>query len=391
MGSALALLLHRAGRRVLLVDADGSKDKTCGEGLLPGGWQVLETLGLAETIEVKAAISTLCYRHFNRAGELQSMQAPLTRPAFGVARAHLCQAFARALENEGVEVWRGARFRELAWTPQSLKLSIDHPQRGRVELQPRVLVGADGLHSRVRRQAQLESPARPRYHRWGSRVYFHSQEQRQGVEVTLGDGLESYLTPLGGSLHGLAFLWSPQELGRPLPGEGPLWSRLLDRFPPQFLEQLPPKEQFFGSNTALGPLQQLVSSPLHTSQKIVLVGDASGYLDALTGEGMCLGLQQAQVLAKLMLAGRVDRYPLAYWRLKLRHRLVVHGLLWLLSQPRLRERVFSALQNSPQMFAAVIGVAVESRPPWELLNRGLLPFLRPLVLPHARAGDPSSV
>ena len=49
-GSALALELQRRGREVLLVDAGASRRKICGEGILPLGWAVLESLGVSRHI-----------------------------------------------------------------------------------------------------------------------------------------------------------------------------------------------------------------------------------------------------------------------------------------------------------------------------------------------------
>lgn len=358
VGSAVALELQRRGREVLLVDAGAAAHKVCGEGILPLGWSILRNLGVTNKIERLAPITELTYQLAEPSrGDLPQLRAELSLPSHGVARAELSRAFSLCLKEARVERWDATRFRQLEVEPRGVRVRLDGQRAG--ELRCRLLIGADGLHSRVRAQAGL-SCARPRrFSRWGTRVYFRQDSCRAGVTVTLGEGLETYLTPLGEGLHGLAFLWSPALLGRPPEGEGPLWSRLIARFPEAYLRTLPPAEAFWGPDRAIGPLQQRVSSPLHPSGRIALLGDASGYLDALTGEGMCLGLAQAMSLAGLYQSGQLGSYPWRHRLLKLRHTLVVSALLRLLEQPPLKRAVFSTLLRFPGMFQKLLQAVVE--------------------------------
>lgn len=374
VGLAAALRLHQAGREVLVIDAGAAVDKVCGEGLLPPGWAELEALGVAAFVEEKGPIEEVVYSMPEpQSQRLRYLTAPVNRPSFGVRREVLCRAFARATAQQGLEVWRPARFRSLSFTASSVRVRVEVDGEGR-ELDCRYLIGADGLHSLVRREVGLQSSKPRRFSRWGTRIYLR-HPRRQGVTVTLGDGVESYMTPLGGDLHGLSFIWSPEQLGRPLPGSGPAWRRLLQRFPASFQETLPPLETFFGADHAIGPLQQRVTSPLHSSGRVALVGDASGYLDALTGEGLCLGMLQARSLAELALQGRLDLYPRAHSAIKQRHLIVVNSLLWLLSRRGLKERFYSSLLKAPGVFRAVLATAVEQEPLLRICNAELPRFL----------------
>ena len=382
IGSAVALRLSRH-HRVFLIDAGAAENKICGEGLLPAAWDVLTELGLQDHITQLAPIRGISYRLFSSNRELKTVTGSLRKPAFGVQRPHLMKAFGEALESSDVELWRGARLREHSLTATGVTLEVECPQRGSRTLNCDLLVGADGLHSKVRRQAGLQADKKRRYARWGTRCYFRSEEVRERVTVTLGDGLESYLTPLGDQLYGLAFLWSPADLGRPLPGEGKVWERLFRLMGPGFAESLPsPIGDFWGDDRAIGPLEQPVSSPLHRSGRVALVGDAAGYLDALTGEGLCLGLRQARSLSDCILEGRLGDYPGEHRVIKQRHLWTVSGLLWLIHQPRLRERVFQALCQTPEQFGAVLGFAVEEAGWGTLLSRHLVEFLRALLIPR---------
>lgn len=392
VGSAVALKLSRGGRKVLLLDAGGSRDKVCGEGLLPAAWRVLTDLDVTPFLTQRAAIEGIRYGMPVPGDGVRTVSAALSLPAYGVQRPRLVDGLGKALEDSQVEVWAGARLRDFSVCQQGVELKVTAPGDTKETLKCDTLIGADGLHSLVRRKAGLQSEKSRTYARWGARCYFRSSQERHQVEVTLGNGLESYLTPLGGGLYGLAFLWSPERLGRPLPGEGRVWERLLELMGPEMRHSLPTMVgDFEGDDKAIGPLQQPVSSPLHPSGRVALVGDAAGYLDALTGEGLCLGLRQAESLADCILTGRISDYPKEHRAIKFRHNLTVSGLLWLVHQPKLRERVFSALIAAPGQFSALLRFAVEeaswaslvcpdsAKFVWKLLTRLSGAWLEPLL------------
>ena len=374
VGTALALDLCRAGREVLLIDAGASPGKVCGEGLLPPGWEALEALGVVPFIEEKAAIRELTYQSVCPGdGRLRSITARIHRRSYGVRREVLCRAFAQAAEQSGLQVWRPARFRSFEASSERLQVEVSCSGERRL-VGCRYLLGADGLHSSVRREAGLASPRPRKFSRWGTRIYLRGPS-REGVTVTIGEGVECYQTPLAPDLSGLAFIWYPEQLGRPLPGDGPTWARLLRRLGPALRETLPAESAFFGSEKAIGPLQQQVLSPLHPGGRIALLGDAGGYFDALTGEGLCLGLLQAKALSGLLLRQRLGEYPRLYRAIKRRHHLAVNVLLRLFAHPALRERVFVGLDAAPEMLQALVEVAVEHRPWHRLLVRDAFRFL----------------
>ena len=379
-GSALALRLSHAGRKVLLIDAGASAQKICGEGLLPAAWRIITELGLDAHLPDRAAIEGISYGLPDPGQGVRTVSAQLRMPAYGVQRGRLMSGFSKALEESQVEVWKESRFRAFKLLPNRIAVEVQNREGDLESVDCGLLVGADGLHSMVRRKAELRSSSPRSYARWGARCYFRSKEQRHRVEVTLGEGLESYLTPLGGGLYGLAFLWSPQSLGRPLPGCGKVWERLLHLIGPEMRATLPAREgDLLGDDRAIGPLQQQVVGPLHPSGRIALVGDAAGYLDALTGEGLCLGLRQADSLARCIIDGRISDYPKEHSAIKFRHRLTVSALLWLVHRPALRKRVFGALIQAPEQFSAILRFAVEETRWGSLLTPQTARFLMALL------------
>jgi flavin-dependent dehydrogenase len=103
-----------------------------------------------------------------------------------------------------------------------------------------------------------------------------------------------------------------------------------------------------------------------------LVGDASGSVDAITGDGLNLGFRQALVLAAAMQTGDLDAYQQAHRRLARRPTLMGRLLLLLDAQPRLRHRAMRALAAHPDLFARLLAVHVGATSPRHLAETGAL-------------------
>jgi flavin-dependent dehydrogenase len=86
------------------------------------------------------------------------------------------------------------------------------------------------------------------------------------------------------------------------------------------------------------------------------VGDASGYLDALTGEGIGAALAQAAVLAQCLAAGRPGDYERAWRRSCRRSWMLTAGLLWSRHQRLLGPRIVPAAQRLPRLFTTIVNL-----------------------------------
>jgi 2-polyprenyl-6-methoxyphenol hydroxylase-like FAD-dependent oxidoreductase len=111
------------------------------------------------------------------------------------------------------------------------------------------------------------------------------------VDVHCGPGLEAYVTPCGPRTVGVAILWEPKRLG-PLSGGDRLFFSLLNAIP--HLRERLTQAQPIGSARSTGPFEQRTTR--RAADGIVLLGDASGYLDPCTGEGLTLAFRQALAL-----------------------------------------------------------------------------------------------
>ena len=87
---------------------------------------------------------------------------------------------------------------------------------------------------------------------------------------------------------------------------------------------------------------------------VALIGDASGTVDAITGEGLCLAFSQAMVLADCLQSGDLARYEREHRRLALRPLLMARLMLLLDGRPRLQRRTLQALRQRPYIFQRLL-------------------------------------
>ncbi len=104
---------------------------------------------------------------------------------------------------------------------------------------------------------------------------------------------------------------------------------------------------------------------------LALIGDASGTVDAITGEGLCLAFTQAMVLADCMAKGDLSTYEREHQRLALRPLLMARIMLLLDRRPRLQQRTVRAFQRRPYVFERLLELHVGVLSPLHLAVNGL--------------------
>ena len=364
-GCATALHLARRGHCVLMVDRATEAPrggKVCGEGLMPHGVAALARLGVP-THDLGAPFEGIAY-HAGNARAVGRFRGG--RLGVGVRRSGLAERLAQHVARQpGIEVRRGVRVTGMA---------CDSPAQVRLQtpqglITARMVVGADGLHSTVRKLSGLQRATRGR-RRYGARVHLQLAAGRAAprtVNVHAADGVELYVTPVGPGQVNVALLLdervSPRLRGDREGGLRALASRFAEGR--ALLDGAEP----LSSVGVCGPLRQSVRGVV--SDGVVLVGDAAGFVDAVTGEGMSLTLLSAELAAETVSAalaqGRTDRRALAgYTRRRTRlvrdlctlTEVVVFGLrqgIW-------AERVVGALGRRPAAFEQFLAVQVGEAP-----------------------------
>jgi flavin-dependent dehydrogenase len=363
-GLATGILAREKGLSVVVAERrpEGPVDKACGEGLMPDGVAALERLGVAVEEVGGAPFSGIRYVDGVAVAEGEFPG----RPGLGVRRTRLHAALVERAASAGVEVrwgWRleGLEHRQgpLGGTFTARVAAGDGPGE---PLPARWVVGADGLLSGVRRQARLEGPAARRM-RFGVRRHFEVAPRRAGallddqgaalpdkVEVWWGDRCEAYVTPVAADEVGVAILWGGRKAS---------FDELLAGFPrlAAALAGCPPRSRDRGA----GPLRQRVRGVVRGN--LALVGDASGYVDAITGEGLSLAFRQAEALAAALAAGDLGRYAADHRRACRVPDAMTRLLLAVERRPRLRRRTVRALAADPSLFSCLLALHVGAIPP----------------------------
>jgi flavin-dependent dehydrogenase len=104
---------------------------------------------------------------------------------------------------------------------------------------------------------------------------------------------------------------------------------------------------------------------------VALIGDASGTVDAITGEGLGLSFSQAVVLAQCFESGNLEPYQVEHRRLMLRPRAMARLMLTLDGRPWLQDRTLQTFRKRPEIFRKLLALHVGAVPPTELVWDGL--------------------
>jgi flavin-dependent dehydrogenase len=329
VGMACAIEARLAGLSVTVIEQRaGTVDKACGEGLMPGALPLLRRLGVTP---VGRDLVGVTYR----SGKHSVSHRFAGGSGMGMRRTALHDAMrGRALE-------LGAVFEtdSVHAVSQDLASVVVECASG-ARLEASYLLGADGLHSSVSKMVGLykEAPAN-RKKRYGIRQHFDAAPWSEFIEVYYTKSAEIYITPVSDGQVGVAVLGprgtdfeatiaSVPELAKRLQGKSPS-----------------------SQKSGAGSFPQLTHG--RTKGRILLVGDASGYVDAITGEGLRLGFAQARVAIECILEEKPAKYE-RRWRLVSRDfRVLTQGLITLASSP-IRMQIVPLASRFPALFCFIV-------------------------------------
>ena len=321
-GLATALYAARAGLSVTVRDPRGGVvDKACGEGLMPGALAGLLYLGVDPAGHELTGIRYI-------AGDRAAAASFRDGSGRGVRRTTLHAAMRDAALRAGVVI------------EQASVTHVTQDDAGVVAdgTRARFLVAADGLHSPLRRSLGLEAqPAS--FRRYGLRRHFAIAPWTSHVEVHWADSTEAYVTPVAPDLVGVALLTSSRGS----------FDQHLARFP-ALRSRL--STSGVGDVMGAGPLRQRARS--RVAHRVLLVGDAAGYVDALTGEGVALAVAQARSAVRAIADEDPGRYEREWHAITRRYRLLTAGLLGATRVPPLRRALVPAAAMLPHVFTAAV-------------------------------------
>ncbi len=345
-GLAAAIAARQKGLSAIVVDSlKPPIDKACGEGLLPQTQEALAELGIAASSEDGCRFRGIRFveKNMQVSAELAAGQG------IGIRRTLLHQKLLERAEACGVQ---------LRWqtTVQGIAGSVVRYSRG--EITARWIIGADGSSSRMRRWSGLEASTRNTW-RYATRRHYCIKPWSLYAEVHWGKRAQAYITPIGAEeVCIVALAECPEDAD---------FAKVLEELP-ELRERLCRAElasRERGAITAMHRLKRV------TRGNVALVGDASGGVDAITGEGLRLAFRQALALAVAMECNDLSSYERAHRELARRPMRMGKLMLLMGRNEGLRQRSFTALASKPQLFEDLLAMHVGRASRAQIVGTGL--------------------
>jgi flavin-dependent dehydrogenase len=344
-GLAAGIAARRHGLRAMVADiATPPIDKACGEGLMPDSLEVLADLGVC-----LKSCETGVFQGISFVGREGSVAAKFPQGrGLGVRRVLLHEAFRAQAERSGVD---------LRWHAKVALLDDGTVEMDGAPVRCQWIVGADGQNSQVRRWAKLDGQRGTRQ-RFGSRQHFRVKPWSSYVEIYWGESGQAYVTPIGHEEVCVALL-SRERF--------PSFDSGMDHVPQLrgHLYNCEPSTSVRGAMTVSRQLESV------TRGNVALIGEASGSVDAITGEGLAMAFRQALALAPAMAGGDLNSYQNAHRKIMALPEFMARSMLLLDAHRWLRSRALRAFAREPRLFQQLLSVHVGETPLAKVGVRGL--------------------
>ena len=344
-GSTLAALLAQRGLRVALIDRDSfPRDKVCGEFLSYDALPILDRLDITAELDRHAAPSIT---HCRVVGRKTSYEFELPRAARGVSRLLLDDLLFRRAVALGAEDWSG-------WTATRVSSEAVDLEQGeqRRTIAAKVIVGAWGRWGRFDTQLARGFVRDHRHRNFGFKRHYRGLSSQSADTIELYSFRRGYLgvSPVEGGITNICGLVHSARLSK-LKGR---WDAFVSsiRAEERSLERLytghePAQEQFLSSEPVIFRARSAVE------RGILMIGDASGVIDPLTGNGMAMAIQSALLAAPTVkaVAGDADRRRAEDAYRTAHHQFFASRIRWsrqvakLLSHPALLESAMRIVRN----------------------------------------------
>jgi menaquinone-9 beta-reductase len=310
-GCALASTLAREGLGVVVLERqEGYADRVRGEGIHPWGVAEAQWLGLYEVLVGSGGHvveRVVGYRPDRDPADAQADEGGRTDGLIdgvpgrlNVGHPAMCEALAARAEVDGAVVLRGVTHVEVTTGPRP---AVSFRHRGSTrQAACRLVVGADGRSSRVRRQVGIELQRAAEPHMIaGLLVDDLDIEDRFDV---VGMGVEAWNVtfPQGSGRARVYLCWDPEDRQRFAGPDGTA------RFLSACVVDGAPRPEAWAEATPSGPCRTYPGDDTWTEQPfaegVVLIGDAAGHNNPLIGQGLALAFRDVRDVSEVLLNGR---------------------------------------------------------------------------------------
>ncbi len=372
-GGLAALLLAKAGRNVTLIEAQEELgERVCGAYLCPAGVALLQELDLCDAITsgMRSLLGMVLVAPNEKLLRTRFPQH-LNIPDFGISllRPQFDNALLAAAAQAGATIRMGARMQNLNRITDGWKVELANGKT----IATRLLIGADGRKSRVAKLTGLATAP------WQERVALHvdvpslTPTEPYGEMHVFKDGTYIGLNPIGTHTLNISALCNPQELQRVSAME---FINRRTQASPHLKARIAPLTDV-AKVRATFPAAASVRNVI--AEKVALIGDASGFVDPLTGEGIYQALWTARALAEEVADARAANLNDALQRYAQRRRrqhrgkqLCCRAFQAIIRRPHLSDAVHRALSLRAGVGDAFIGLVGNSYSPaqavWNMMK-----------------------
>jgi flavin-dependent dehydrogenase len=345
-GLAAAIAARQQGFSVMVADsATPPIDKACGEGLMPDGLDSLRNLGLSISGDGAGSFQGIKF-----IGPEGAVEARFPRgEGIGIRRTLLHQQMADFASGIGVQA---------LWNTRVDGLEHGGVVMGNSVVRPRWVIGADGHNSRVRNWAGLAT-MRERAKRIGVRQHFQIGPLSEFVEIYWSDHGQAYVTPIGKKEICVALISRKKSAS---------FEAGVAEFPElaRHLENVRCTTTVRGAITSSQRLESVFRG------NIALLGEASGSVDAITGEGLAMAFRQAIALSHALAANDLLRYQAAHRQISRLPSFMAQSMLLMDKSRWARGHALRAFSRKPALFERLLSVHVGEAGPNNLGIGGML-------------------
>jgi flavin-dependent dehydrogenase len=343
-GLAVSIAARQKGFQVIVADGIAPPiQKPCGEGMLPETLAALRGLGVEIDPADGARLRGICFMQKD-ARVWSDFPGDL---GVGLRRTVLHERLVARAQETGVQ---------LLWRTPISGIDGNSVRLTHGKVHAHWIVGADGQGSRVRHWSGIETKTVKQRH--AIRRHYRVKPWSSYVEVHWGTRAQAYVTPVGGEEVCIVTLSATPEDAS--------FDKALCEFP-DLRENLSGAQLNSPERGAVTCMRTLCNVQ---RRNLALVGDASGGVDAITGDGIRLALRQASALVDAMAAGDLEQYEQEHHRLAKGATRMGNLMLWRDRNPRLRRRVIRAWESKPDLLSRMLAMHMGHGTPEDLFSTG---------------------